>query len=234
MAVDEAVLDYDPIGEFEQDDRKMLRMLLVAAQRQMVDTVAVSAATGAKLEPVGLDLVPFAMVRSVGTTGVGMDLEDEGDEAVIDIGAHVTNIVVHARGTVRFVRILPSGGRDMTLAIARGIGVEDDVAERLKRGEEVELETPPRVDREDGEEVADAHQGQGDRDAAGGELRRRDPLVARVLHGAGAGRSHRARAGHGRRLEAGGAPRAPAPAYPGRGRGGPGVPARTLAALAVG
>jgi type IV pilus assembly protein PilM len=147
MAVDEAVLDYDPIGEFEQDDRKMLRMLLVAAQRQMVDTV-VSAATGAKLEPVGLDLVPFAMVRSVGTTGVGMDLEDEGDEAVIDIGAHVTNIVVHARGTVRFVRILPSGGRDVTLAIARGIGVEDDVAERLKRGEDVELETPPRVDQE--------------------------------------------------------------------------------------
>ena len=150
MAVDEAVLDYDPIGEFEQDDRKMLRMLLVAAQRQMVDTV-VSAATRAKLEPVGLDLVPFAMVRSVGTTGVGMDLEDEGDEAVIDIGAHVTNIVVHARGTVRFVRILPSGGRDVTLAIARGIGVEDDVAERLKRGEDVELETPPRVDQEGGE-----------------------------------------------------------------------------------
>ncbi len=141
MAVDEAVLDYDPIGEFEQDDRKMLRMLLVAAQRQMVDTV-VSAAAGAKLEPVGLDLVPFAMVRSVGTTGVGMDLEDEGDEAVIDIGAHVTNIVVHAGGTVRFVRILPSGGRDITLAIARGVGVEDDVAERLKRGEEVELEEP--------------------------------------------------------------------------------------------
>ena len=73
----------------------------VAAQRQMVD-MAVSAVTGAKLEPVGLDLVPFAMVRSVGTTGVGMDLEDEGDEAVIDIGAHVTNIVVHARhGAVR-------------------------------------------------------------------------------------------------------------------------------------
>jgi type IV pilus assembly protein PilM len=117
----------------------MLRMLLVAAQRQMVDTV-VAAATGAKLEPVGLDLVPFAMVRSVGTTGVGMDLEDEGDEAVIDIGAHVTNIVVHARGTVRFVRILPSGGRDITLAIARATGVDDEVAERLKRGEDLDLD----------------------------------------------------------------------------------------------
>jgi type IV pilus assembly protein PilM len=155
MPVDEAVLDYDPIGEFEQDDRTMLRMLLVAAQRQMVDTV-ISAATGAKLEPVGLDLVPFAMVRSVGTTGVGMDLEDEGDEAVIDIGAHVTNIVVHARGTVRFVRILPSGGRDITLAIARGIGVDDEVAERLKRGEDIDVVTsaPAAVESEDQPEGA--------------------------------------------------------------------------------
>ncbi len=73
-----------------------------------------------------------------------MDLEDAGDEAVIDIGAHITNIVVHARAATRFVRILPSGGRDITVAIARGLGVEDDVAERLKRGEAVEgLEETP-------------------------------------------------------------------------------------------
>jgi type IV pilus assembly protein PilM len=95
----------------------------------------------------GLDLIPFALVRAVGTPDVAMDLEDEGgDEAVIDIGAHVTNILVHARGTTRFVRILPSGGRDITIAIARGAGVEDDVAERLKRGEEVEdMPTPDEV-----------------------------------------------------------------------------------------
>ena len=145
MSVDEAVLDYDLLGEFEQDDRRMLRMLLVAAQRTMVD-VLVAAATGAKLEPIGLDLVSFAMVRSVGTTGVGMDLEDDGDEAVIDIGAHVTNIVVHAAGATRFVRILPSGGRDITMAIARGLGVDEPLAERLKRGEEVEL--PPAGDQD--------------------------------------------------------------------------------------
>ena len=160
MAVDEAVLDYDPIGEFQQDDRTMLRMLLVAAQRSMVETF-VSAATGAKLEPVGLDLVPFALVRSVGTTGVGMDLEEDGDEAVIDIGAHVTNIVVHARGTVRFVRILPSGGRDVTIAIARGVGVDDEVAERIKRGEDVEFAETPAPEASD--------EGQDDRDDAEGE-----------------------------------------------------------------
>ncbi|MEX0651502.1 MAG: type IV pilus assembly protein PilM [Actinomycetota bacterium] len=163
MAVDEAVLDYDPISEFDQDDRRMLRMLLVAAQRQMVDTF-ISAATAAKLEPVGLDLVPFAMVRSVGTTGVGMDLEEEGDEAVIDIGAHVTNIVVHARGTVRFVRILPSGGRDVTLAIARGVGVDDEIAERLKRGEQVDLEAMPQG-RAEGEIAGEADAGERDANA---------------------------------------------------------------------
>jgi type IV pilus assembly protein PilM len=139
MSVDDVVLDFDALGEFEQEGRRMIRILLVAAQRVMVDAV-VAAATGAKLEPIGLDLVPFALVRAVGTSDDGMDLE--GDEAVVDIGAHVTNICVHARGVTRFVRILPSGGRDVTLAIARSLGVEDDVAERLKKGESV-LGAPP-------------------------------------------------------------------------------------------
>jgi type IV pilus assembly protein PilM len=137
MPVDEAVLDYHLIEEIEIEGRPMLRLLLVAAQKAMVDTL-VAAAIGAKLEPMGLDLVPFAMVRSVGATGAGMELETTGGEAVVDVGAHVTNIVVHAAGETRFVRILPSGGRDITVAIARGLSVEDEVAERLKRGEKVE------------------------------------------------------------------------------------------------
>ena len=137
MPVDDAVLDYHVIGETEAEDRPMLRLLLVAAQKSMVDAL-VSAAIGAKLEPMGLDLVPFAMVRAVGSTGVGMDLEAGGGEALVDVGAHVTNIVVHASGETRFVRILPSGGRDITTAIAAGLSLEDEIAERLKRGELVE------------------------------------------------------------------------------------------------
>ncbi|HEX4941231.1 MAG TPA: type IV pilus assembly protein PilM [Actinomycetota bacterium] len=137
MPVDEAVLDYHLIEELEVEGRQMLRLLLVAAQKAMVDTL-VTSATNAKLEPMGLDLVPFAMVRAVGASGAGMELERTGGEAVVDVGAHVTNIVVHEAGETRFVRILPSGGRDITVAIARGLTVEDEVAERLKRGEMVE------------------------------------------------------------------------------------------------
>jgi type IV pilus assembly protein PilM len=101
----------------------------------------VEATLAAKLEPIGIDLTPFAVVRAIGTSDEALDLETTGDEAVIDVGAHVTSICVHDRGTTRFVRMLPSGGRDITLAIARGLGVEDEMAERLKRGEQVEM--PP-------------------------------------------------------------------------------------------
>jgi type IV pilus assembly protein PilM len=136
MSVDEAVLDFDPLGEMEQGGRRMLRLLLVAAHKGMIGAL-VEAVTAAKLEPVGIDLTPFALIRAVGTGDEGLDLEEtQGDEAVVEVGGHVTSICVHARGVTRFVRILPSGGRDVTLAIARGLGIEEDVAEQLKRGEE--------------------------------------------------------------------------------------------------
>jgi type IV pilus assembly protein PilM len=136
MPPDEAVLDYDPIGELDQGGRRMQRILLVAAHKAMIASL-VDAAQAAKLDPQGIDLTPFAVVRATGTGDEALDLDSPGDEAVVDIGAHVTSVCVHDRGITRFVRMLPSGGRDISLAIARGLGVDDAVAERLKRGEDV-------------------------------------------------------------------------------------------------
>jgi hypothetical protein len=47
------------------------------------------------------------------------------------IGAHVTNICVHDRGVTRFVRILPTGGRDITLAVKFLPGRSQRVAEHM-------------------------------------------------------------------------------------------------------
>jgi len=113
----------------------MIRILLVAAQRTMV-SMLVEAASDAKLQPVGLDLIPFALVRAVGTDESAMGLEDSGGEAVVDVGAQVTTVAVHSRQVVQFVRVLPSGGHDITVAIGRALGTDNHVAERLKRGEE--------------------------------------------------------------------------------------------------
>jgi type IV pilus assembly protein PilM len=134
MASDEAVLDFDPLGEMDQGGRRMVRILLVAAHKPMVNAL-VEAALAAKLDPQGIDLTPFAVTRAVGTGDEGLDLDSTGDEAIVDIGAQVTSICVHDRGVTRFVRMLPSGGRDITLALASGLGVDDEMAERLKRGE---------------------------------------------------------------------------------------------------
>jgi type IV pilus assembly protein PilM len=134
MPAEEAVLDFDPLGEMDQGGRRMVRILLVAAHKPMVNAL-VEAALAAKLDPQGVDLSPFAVTRAVGTGDSGLDLDSSGDEAIVDIGAQVTSICVHDRGVTRFVRMLPSGGRDITLAIASGLGVDDEVAERLKRGD---------------------------------------------------------------------------------------------------
>ena len=134
IPVEEAVLDFHILDEFERDGRRMVRILLVAAQKAMVQQL-IQAAEAAKLRPVGVDLVPFAIVRSVGMIdGSGLQGSQGGDEAIVDIGADVTSICVHAWGVPRFVRILPTGGRDVTAAVARAIGVPEDEAEALKRG----------------------------------------------------------------------------------------------------
>jgi type IV pilus assembly protein PilM len=138
IPLEDAVLDHDVLDEFEQEGTRMLRLLVVAAQRTMVATM-VEAAAQAKVEPVGVDLVPFALIRSVGQgDGLNLDESGMGGEAIVDVGADVTNICVHERGVARFVRILPSGGRDVTRALADALSVTEEEAESLKWGQPVE------------------------------------------------------------------------------------------------
>jgi type IV pilus assembly protein PilM len=148
IPVDEAVLDYDVLEELEQDGAKMLRLLVVAAQREMVNRM-VDAAVRAKVEPVGVDLVPFALIRAVGQDdGLGLQEADAGGEAIVDVGADVTNICVHERGVAKFVRILPSGGQDVTRAMASSLGIPEDQAEAIKRGTPQDGAPPPETARQ--------------------------------------------------------------------------------------
>ncbi len=133
ISVEDAILDYQLIEEFQHEGRRMIRILLVAAMKSMIDQM-IQAVEGAGLNPVGIDLIPFALLRSVATRGFG-DLEsEEGDEAVVDVGADVTSVCVHAAGVPRFVRVLPAGGREITSSVAKMLNVSEEEAERLKRG----------------------------------------------------------------------------------------------------
>src|SRR5213593_826753 len=73
IPLEDAVLDFHILEEFEREGNRMLRLLLVVAQKQMIQQI-VEAVEAAKLHPIGLDLTPFAIVRSVGSIeGNGQD-----------------------------------------------------------------------------------------------------------------------------------------------------------------
>jgi type IV pilus assembly protein PilM len=130
MPVEQAILDFHPLEEFTNESGgKMLRVLLVAASRDMVMS-AMEAAQRAGLQPVMVDLTPFAMLRSLAPVDQ-MGFSPEA-EALVDVGASVTNIVVHQGGVPRFVRILLMGGNDVTEAVAERMGVPVEQAEAMK------------------------------------------------------------------------------------------------------
>jgi type IV pilus assembly protein PilM len=132
MPVDQALLDFHPLEEFTNESgARMLRVLLVAAARDMVQN-ALDVVKKAGLTPEMVDLNSFAVLRSL----VSMDvtgLDSMQAEALIDVGASVTNIVVHQGGVPRFVRILLMGGGDVTDAVAERLGVPQEQAEAVKQ-----------------------------------------------------------------------------------------------------
>ena len=131
MPVEEAQLDFIVLSDYMTENQDhMMRVLLVAAATEMVESF-VDVVTEAGLQPAGVDLIPFAVARAVspvarGESGVG------GSEAVVDVGAGITNIVVHHNGEPRFVRILLVGGDDATTSIAELQDVSFEEAEALK------------------------------------------------------------------------------------------------------
>ncbi len=132
MPVEQAILDFHPLEEFTNDaGGRMIRVLLVAAAREMVGT-ALEAVEKAGLQPEMVDLTSFAVLRAL----VSMDhtgLSSFDAEAVVDIGASVTNIIIHQGGVPRFVRILLMGGGDITDALAERLGVPVEQAESVKQ-----------------------------------------------------------------------------------------------------
>lgn len=131
IPVEQAILDFHPVEEISDGNGdRMLRVLLVAAARDMV-LGQLEAVRRAGLEAVQVELTPFAVLRSLAEID---DLGVRGGEAeaLVDIGAGVTNIVVHENGAPRFVRILLMGGDDITASLAERLGVPVDQAEQWK------------------------------------------------------------------------------------------------------
>lgn len=130
MPIDQAILDYHALEEVTSEDgARLQRILLVAAARDMV-SATLDAVTAAGLVPAMLDLTPFALMRALGTSD-SLGLAGSA-EALVEVGASVTNIVVHQGGIPRFVRMLLLGGADITDSLAEQLSMPVEQAESLK------------------------------------------------------------------------------------------------------
>lgn len=132
IPVEQALLDFHPLETLSGDDGRMLsRILLVAAQREMVQRL-IEAVTRARLEPVMVDLDAFAMLRSLAPESSRALLDEPAGELLVDLGSVVTNLVVHAHGVPRFVRILLLGGDAITDELQQTMALGREEAERRK------------------------------------------------------------------------------------------------------
>lgn len=127
MPLDEAVLDFHVLGLVETPAGPRQRAILVAARRQMIESV-VAAVRAAGLRPEGIDLSAFAMVRAL----------DDGQPAptlFLNVGG-LTNLAIAESGTVLFTRVSGSGLEGMAgvLAERRGLPIEEARAAILRVG----------------------------------------------------------------------------------------------------
>jgi type IV pilus assembly protein PilM len=126
VPVADAILDFYPVSEGTQDGVPVLHGLLVAAVKETVNA-AIAAVRAAGLTPLDVDLIPFALVRLQAKSLGGATV------ALVDVGARTTSVVVSVRGVPQFVRIIPTGGHDLTRALVDGLDVTPEAAEQIKR-----------------------------------------------------------------------------------------------------
>lgn len=123
LPMDQVLLDFAPLGEIDVESHTV-HGLLIATPRKPV-LAAVQAVERAGLKVARVDLASFAALRSIAHEQLSV-------EAVVDLGAHLCNIVIHNQGIPKVVRTVNQGGRELTARLADNLGLSLLDAERAK------------------------------------------------------------------------------------------------------
>jgi len=129
--LDDAILDFLPLREVSIKGEPYEEGLLVATVRSSLEsTVNAVERSGRYVD--AIDFSGFALRRL-------LPAPQRGAQAIINVGASTTTVVISTGTTPQFARIVASGGDDATRSIERALGIsfaeaESDKKERGLRG----------------------------------------------------------------------------------------------------
>ena len=134
MPLNNAVLDFHPLGIIDTPAGPRQRVVLVAAQRDMVERL-LTAVRRAGLTPEGVDLSAFALIRSL----YRHDPEQAGRVLYLNVDG-LTNLAIAEGKICRFTRVVGSGLEGMAVELAERRGIALMEARELLAG--VDLSAP--------------------------------------------------------------------------------------------
>ncbi|HEY7829650.1 MAG TPA: type IV pilus assembly protein PilM [Solirubrobacteraceae bacterium] len=117
MPLSNAVLDYQSLGLIDTPNGERQRVVVVAAQRDMVEKL-LSAVRAAGLRPEGVDLSAFALIRSL----YRADAESQGRVLYLNVGG-LTNMAIAEGLECRFTRVVGGGLEAMAAEVAERRGI---------------------------------------------------------------------------------------------------------------
>ncbi len=136
MPLNNAVMDFHPLGIVDTPAGPRQRVVLVAAQRDMIERL-IKAVRQAGLSVEGVDLSAFALIRSL----YRPDPEQTGRVLYLNVDG-LTNLAI-AEGTVcRFTRVVGSGLEGMASELAERRSIALTEARSLLAGVDLTASTP--------------------------------------------------------------------------------------------
>ena len=134
FAANDVELSYQPIDDpatiAADSANPNMEVLLAVARRDMV-SLHLDTLQAAGLKPVAIDIEALAVGRAL------IDLNKHGlatkNVVIVNIGAALTEVGVFKSGLLRFPRIIPMAGDNITRAISDGLGISMEDAEDEKR-----------------------------------------------------------------------------------------------------
>lgn len=136
MPLDNAVLDYHALGVIDTPAGPRQRVIVVAAQRDMIDRL-LSAVREAGLRPEGVDLSAFALIRSLHRP----DEQHAGRVLYLNVGG-LTNMAIAEGSVCHFTRVVSGGLESMATDIAERHGIALLKARELLASVDLEPSAP--------------------------------------------------------------------------------------------